>query len=90
MTDFFNLSVEERDRLTAIHTKQNRIRSVSASIKQQLDVLNQEYRANQQDCLHPFAKKMHNRSDGYGEDPHFTTNFYCPDCDKNWTEEGSK
>jgi Spy/CpxP family protein refolding chaperone len=90
MQEFFNLTVEERDRLIAIHYKQKRIRETSQYIKQELDRINEQYRANQDDCQHPFAKKNHVKYEGYSEKPIYSTEFYCSDCDKRWTEEGSK
>jgi len=88
--DFFHLPQSERDRLMAIHRKQNIIRTTSAQIKKQYDELNTQYRKNQEDCLHPFTKKEHIRTEDYGCAPAFSTNFYCEDCDKHWREEGSK
>jgi hypothetical protein len=88
--DFFQLPHEERDRLMAIHRKQSQIRIVSAQIKRQYEELNRQYKKNQEDCLHPFTKKEHIRTEDYGCAPDFSTKFYCPDCDKHWHEEGSK
>lgn len=87
--DFFELSEQERETLFAIHKKQKRIFDNSKRIKMELDALNQEYAKNQEDCAHPFPKKTHRADNDYGCATSYSTEFYCPDCDKRWFKEGS-
>ena len=87
--EFFELSSEERDKLVKMHHEQKHIQETSRFIKMKLDALNQQYRDNQDRCTHPFPKKTHRADNDYGCATSYSTEFYCPDCDKRWFKEGS-
>lgn len=59
------------------------------SIKSKIAVLNSRLTHLQSICNHHGAQKKHSRNDSY-DGTEFWTQFKCPDCGKNWIEEGSK
>lgn len=87
--EFFELSMEEREKLIKIHKKQKQIYDNTRFIKMQQHALNEQYRENQEHCTHPFPKKTYRADNDYGCATSFATDFYCPDCDKRWTKAGS-
>lgn len=87
--EFFELSSEERDRLVQIHHDQKEIYDRTRDIKRKQALLNEQYQQNQERCTHPFPKKTHRADNDYGCATSYSTDFYCSDCDKRWTKEGS-
>lgn len=87
--EFFDLTHEERERLIKIHHEQKHIFDTARYIKIQQDILNKQYRENQERCTHPFPKKTYRSDNDYGCATSYSTEFYCPDCDKRWFKEGS-
>lgn len=57
-------------------------------IKKQLDKYHQQYVALQEECTHPNVTEKYGSSTG-NYDPSndgYWIDYYCPDCDKKWTE----
>jgi hypothetical protein len=87
--DFFNLSEEERDKLTALHNSQLPIRRERDRIKKEFGYLNAAYEDLKERCKHPFVR-VTDRGDTGNYDPsqnRYWSEHYCPDCDKRWTVE---
>ena len=56
-------------------------------------ILNLEMRLHkiQERCIHLRVEKKHEASTGNYDSPNrYWTDFHCLECDKRWTEKGSK
>jgi len=88
--EFFNLPQAEQEEIARLVLKRRKIRDEAQDIKTHRDRLNELETELQQKCTHPAVKKTHKRNEHYDSHTNFSTDFYCPDCDKRWTEQGSK
>ncbi len=57
-----------------------------------IDKLHESLKQLQTECQHPnVIKKHHSNTGNYDpSDDCYWTTFYCPDCHKQWTVDGSK
>ncbi len=86
---FLDLPWDKQEELLRMHGHRRQIRSEAESIKRARRELDAEEAALQQRCQHPAVRKTHRRLDHYDSHATFYTDFYCPDCDKHWTLDGS-
>lgn len=89
---FLNLPAADRDALLALHTQQQKIARTRDQIKAKRKHADDLEKAIQEECTHPMVVKTHRASTG-NYDPSadcYWTDMHCPDCDKHWSEEGSK
>ena len=86
---FLDLPWDKQEELLRMHQRRKIIRDEADKIKQKRLELAEAEAALQQHCKHPAGKKTHRREDVWGANPEFYTDFYCPDCDRRWTLDGS-
>jgi hypothetical protein len=87
--EFFSLPQAQQEEIARLVLKRRKICQEAQDIKTHRDRLNQQERELQELCTHPAVKKTHRRHEQYDSHTNFSTDFYCPDCDKRWTAEGS-
>lgn len=86
--EFFSLPQAQQEEVARLVLKRRKIRSEAQDIKTHRERLNELERELQETCTHPAVKKTHGKDDSY-DYKRYWTEFYCPDCDKRWTMEGS-
>lgn len=87
--EFFELPQAQQEEIARLVLKRRKIRDEAQAIKDKQDQLAQQERELQELCTHPAVKKTHRRHEHYDSHTNFSTDFYCPDCDKRWALEGS-
>ena len=87
---FLDLPWDKQEELLRMHQRRRIVRDEADKIKQKRSELNESEAALQEYCKHPAVKKTHKRIDHYDSHASYYTDFYCPDCDKRWSVEGSK
>jgi len=88
--EFFSLPQAQQEEVARLVLKRRKIREEAQDIKTHRDRLNQQERELQELCTHPAVRKTHKRNEHYDSHATFYTDYYCPDCDKRWSVEGSK
>lgn len=88
--EFFSLPQAQQEEVARLVLKRRKIREEAQDIKTHRDRLNQQERELQELCTHPAVRKIHKRNEHYDSHTTFYTDYYCPDCDKRWSVEGSK
>lgn len=87
--EFFTLPQAQQEEIARLVLKRRDICNRAKEIKERRDQLNLQERELQELCTHPAVKKTHRRHEHYDSHTNFSTDFYCPDCDKRWSAEGS-
>lgn len=80
-------------RVLTTQTSRNKVRQKWEVLQQKRNNLAMKLRLLQNEvCSHPVVEKEHRVDTGNYDtnSDHYYTKFHCPDCDKHWTEEGTK
>lgn len=89
---FLDLPDHTREALIKAHRDRKAVRRAWDDLSSEFERVTEEIAMLQSACSHPMATKTHRASTG-NYDPsadRYWTHFVCPDCQKVWTEEGSK